>query len=89
MSPCYKQDSITIHFTWKPEWPEVQKLLPLIEKELLPFGVKPHWGKLFTMSPTKLEELYPKLPKFRQLVKEYDPAGKFQNHFLSKNLFNR
>jgi len=48
MSPCYKQDSITIHFTWKPEWPEVQKLLPLIEKELLPFGVKPHWGKLFT-----------------------------------------
>ncbi len=28
MSPAYKQDSMAIHFTWKPEWPEVKKLLP-------------------------------------------------------------
>jgi len=20
MSPCYKQDSVTLHFTWKPDW---------------------------------------------------------------------
>ena len=35
LSPCRNQDSVTIHFTWKQEWDEVKKLLPLIEKELL------------------------------------------------------
>ena len=37
MSPCYQQACVTIHFTWKPDWPEVRKLLPVIEKELAPF----------------------------------------------------
>ena len=37
MSPCYEQPSVAIHFTWKPEWPAVKQLLPLIERELAPF----------------------------------------------------
>ncbi|MES1249965.1 MAG: FAD-binding protein, partial [Chitinophaga rupis] len=49
MSPCYQQPSVTIHFTWKQDWPAVSRLLPLIEKELAPFNARPHWGKLFTM----------------------------------------
>jgi xylitol oxidase len=36
MSPCYKQPCVTIHFTWKQDWPAVSKLLPVIEKELAP-----------------------------------------------------
>jgi xylitol oxidase len=44
MSTCYNQPSVTIHFTWKPEWDAVKKLLPLIEKELEPFNPRPHWG---------------------------------------------
>src|ERR1700681_2326540 len=28
MSPCHKQASVTIHFTWKPDWPAVSKVLP-------------------------------------------------------------
>ena len=51
MSPCYKRPSMAIHFTWKPEWPEVRKVLPLIEKQLEPFAARPHWAKLFTMDP--------------------------------------
>src|SRR6202043_2940750 len=51
LSPCYEQPCITIHFTWKQDWPAVRKLLPVIEKELAPFNARPHWGKLFTMSP--------------------------------------
>src|SRR5258708_19617477 len=43
MSPCYKQDSVTIHFTLKPDWPAISKLLPVIEKELAPFNALPHW----------------------------------------------
>ena len=86
-SPAYKQDSVAIHFTWKPEWPEVSKLLPVIERELTPFKPRPHWGKLFTISPSQLQSCYEKLSKFRALAKKFDPDGKFRNDFLIKNVF--
>ncbi|GHB60977.1 xylitol oxidase [Persicitalea jodogahamensis] len=86
MSPCYQQDCITIHFTWKPDWPGVSKLLPIVERELAPYKARPHWGKLFTMPPGELEKHYPKLPEFREVVKQYDPKGKFRNAFLEKNV---
>ena len=28
MSPCYQRPSLAIHFTWKPDWDSVRKLLP-------------------------------------------------------------
>lgn len=88
MSPCYKTPSVTIHFTWKQDWPAVQQLLPLIEKALEPFRARPHWGKLFTMSPSHLASLYEKLPAFRQMLRQYDPAGKFRNAFLDKYIYD-
>ena len=87
MSPCYQQPSIALHFTWKQEWPAVQKLLPVIEQALAPYHPKPHWGKLFTMSPALLASKYEKLPAFRKLLKEYDPNGKFRNDFLDKYIY--
>jgi len=87
MSPCYKQSSVTIHFTLKPDWPAVSKLLPIIERELTPFQVRPHWGKLFTVSPERLKASYEKLPSFLGLCKKYDPSGKFRNNFLNKYIF--
>src|SRR5947208_4774492 len=88
MSPCYEQPSVTIHFTWKQDWPAVSKLLPIIEKELAPFHPRPHWGKLSTMSPAALKDAYEKLPDFIQLCKKFDPHGKFRNEFLSTNIFS-
>ncbi|MDB5109403.1 MAG: FAD-binding protein, partial [Mucilaginibacter sp.] len=88
MSPCYNQDSVGIHFTWKQNWPEVQKILPVIEQALAPFQAKPHWGKLFTMSPQVLQAGYEKLPDFKKLIAEYDPQGKFSNEFLEYNLYS-
>jgi xylitol oxidase len=41
MSMAYKRDSMAIHFTWKPEWPAVKEILPLIEKQLEPFNPRP------------------------------------------------
>jgi len=87
MSPCYKQDSVAIHFTWKQDWPAVSKLLPIIERELAPFGARPHWGKLFTMPPVKLQSLYSKLTDFQKIAKEYDPKGKFRNEFLNTYVY--
>jgi alditol oxidase len=87
MSTCYQQPSVTIHFTWKQDWPAVRRLLPIIEKELSPFQPRPHWGKLFTLSPAQLRLRYEKLSDFRQLATKYDPKGKFRNDFLNTNLF--
>ncbi|MBN3521079.1 FAD-binding protein [Algoriphagus lutimaris] len=87
MSPCYQQDSIAIHFTWKPKTKEVMETLPKIEEVLAPFGVKPHWGKLFTISPALLHVLYEKFPEFLALANSYDPEGKFRNSYLDLNIY--
>jgi alditol oxidase len=89
MSPCYRQDSIAIHFTWKQDWPAVSRLLPVIEKELGPFGARPHWGKLFTMEPSVLRSRYERLPDFLASARRYDPQGKFRNEFLDRNVYGR
>jgi len=87
MSPCHRQDSIAIHFTWKQDWPAVSRLLPVIEKELGPFGARPHWGKLFTLAPSVLRSRYERLPDFLALARKYDPKGKFRNEFLDRNVY--
>ncbi len=71
MSTCYKRPSVTIHFTWKPDWPAVKQLLPVIEERLTPYDVRPHWGKLFTLSPGVLQSRYEMLPAFKELLSEY------------------
>jgi xylitol oxidase len=87
MSTCYQRPSVTIHFTWKPDWPAVRRLLPVIERELAPFHARPHWGKLFTMAPAQLRARYERLDDFKRLAAEFDPKGKFRNEFLDANLF--
>jgi xylitol oxidase len=87
MSPCYKQPCVAIHFTWKQEWDAVKKLLPVIEKTLSPYNVKPHWGKLFTITGKQLHDKYDKMTEFIMLLKEYDEKGKFRNDFLNRNIF--
>lgn len=84
MSTCYKRDSVAFHFTWKPETPAVMALLPKIEEKLKPFNPRPHWAKLFTISPEELKTKYEKLPEFTKIVRKYDPDGKFSNDFLKK-----
>jgi xylitol oxidase len=87
MSPCYQQPCVAIHFTWKQAWPAVSRLLPVIERELEPFQARPHWGKLFTISPEILRSRYARLPEFVALSKKFDPRGKYRNEFLERNVF--
>jgi xylitol oxidase len=87
MSPCYQQPSMTLHFTWKPEWPAVKKILPLIEEKLAPFGARPHWAKLFTMQPARLRSGYARMADYKGLLAQYDPDGKFRNEFINTNIY--
>lgn len=87
LSPCYQQACVGLHFSWRRDWPSVQKLLPLIEDALAPFEPRPHWGKLFTMPAAQVQSRYPKLADFRALLGEFDPGGKFRNAFLDEYVF--
>jgi xylitol oxidase len=87
LSTAHNRPSMAIHFTWKPEWPAVKNILPMIEAKLAPFDARPHWGKLFTMPPSRLKQLYEKLPDYQALLTHYDPSGKFRNEFLNTNIY--
>jgi xylitol oxidase len=86
MSACYKRPSVAIHFTWKQNTDSVMKLIPIVEEQLAPFGARPHWGKLFTITPAQLRSRYERYADFQQLLRQYDPQGKFRNAFLDLNL---
>ncbi len=86
MSTCYKRPSVAIHFTWKQNTDSVMKLIPIVEELLAPFGARPHWGKLFMIPPAQLRSRYERYADFQQLLRQYDPKGKFRNEFLDLNL---
>jgi alditol oxidase len=87
MSTAYQRPSMGLHFTWKPEWPMVKNVLPMIEAKLAPFDARPHWGKLFTMQAPKIRPLYTENAKFEALAAHYDAHGKFRNRFLETTLY--
>jgi alditol oxidase len=87
MSTAYRRPSMAIHFTWKPEWPAVKKVLPMIEAKLAPFDARPHWGKLFTMNASRIKPLYPQVDRYQELLTHYDPKGKFRNRFIESNVY--
>jgi alditol oxidase len=87
MSMAHNRRSLAIHFTWKPEWPQVRAILPQIESRLAPFAARPHWAKLFTLPPAPLRARYPRLADFQSLAARFDPDGKFRNPFLAESLY--
>lgn len=87
MSPCFRQDCVAIHFTWKQNPEEVGRLITMIEAELEPFGYRPHWGKLFSTDPALLATRYTKLSDFVALAKRLDPQGKFKNRYLNRTIY--
>src|SRR3984957_7994581 len=87
MSTAYRRPSMAIHFTWKPEWPAVKSVLPMIEAKLAPFDARPHWGKLFTMAAPRIKPLYPEMSKYQGLLAHYDAHGKFRNRFIETNIY--
>ncbi|QOD04774.1 D-arabinono-1,4-lactone oxidase [Pseudarthrobacter sp. BIM B-2242] len=86
LSPFYRQQSVALHFTWKPLQADVEAVLPALEELLRPFGARPHWGKLFTPSTHDWEALYPRFADFRALADMHDPDGKFRNALLDNIL---
>ena len=89
MSPSYGQPVVGLHSSWRKNWDAVKEFLPVLEDALAPFAARPHWGKLFIMSPERVQALYPRMADFRALLERYDPSGKFRNAFLDKYIFGK
>jgi xylitol oxidase len=86
LSPAYKRDVVAFHFTLKQD-PGVRRLLYELEAQLAPLAPVPHWGKLFSLLPAKVQAGYARLADFRVLAAQHDPEGKFRNAFLDKYVF--
>jgi alditol oxidase len=82
MSMSYGQDTVGIHFTWKPERDAVEDMLVQLETALVPFEARPHWGKLFNANAEAIAPLYERMPDFVHLVERLDPRGAFRNSWL-------
>ncbi|GAA2353019.1 FAD-binding protein [Saccharopolyspora halophila] len=86
LGPTQGADTVAFHFTWVPKQEEVEALLREIEAALRPFGGRPHWGKVFTTEREELRRVYPRLDDFTELVRRFDPDGKFGNDFTARVL---
>jgi xylitol oxidase len=86
LSPACEQDSVAFHFTWLPDTAAVLPVVSLLERQLAPFGPRPHWGKIFTTPAAELAGRYQRLPDFLDLARHYDPAGKFRNAYTARCL---
>jgi xylitol oxidase len=87
LSPSFDRDSVAAHFTWHPTPEPVAEALELVEATLAPFDPRPHWGKVFTgWDRARLEEIYPRLSRFRTLRETHDPDRHFGNGFVARLL---
>jgi xylitol oxidase len=78
-SMAYQRDSVAVHFTWVRDPAAVEAAVADVEAALAPYDPRPHWGKVFTMTPQGVPEL-------RRLAAELDPHGIFANDFTEKYL---
>jgi xylitol oxidase len=82
LSMNYQRDSLGLHFTWIADTEAVLPAVTAVEEALAGLEARPHWGKVFTMDAATIRSRYPRFADFTQLVKRYDPDGKFRNAWL-------
>ena len=74
MSPCYRQPCVTIHFTWKQDWPTVSQLLAGDRKRISPVSSAPPLGKtLHHVSPATPHPL-------QEAARVHRPSQKIRPH---------
>jgi xylitol oxidase len=86
MSPLHGRDTLSVHFTWVPDWAAVRRVLVEVEAALAPFGARPHWGKLFLAEAAAIVPLYERAGDFARLAGRLDPLGVFANDWLRRHL---
>ncbi|MFT7688016.1 MAG: FAD/FMN-containing dehydrogenase [Candidatus Azotimanducaceae bacterium] len=83
LSSTAQEDCVTIsaHEGYKQEY---KTFFLDVEKIFRRFGARPHWGKIHSHERNDLDRIMPKFERFREIRREFDPDGRFLNHFLEK-----
>lgn len=89
MSTAYGTDTVCIHFSWRFDPQAVDRVLPIVEAALAPYGPRPHWAKMFAMDPVALGARFERLADFQRLAASIDSRGAFRNDFLDRYIFDR
>jgi hypothetical protein len=50
------------------------------------YSARPHWGKYNPLTAVEIAPLYAKLERFREICREHDPNGVFQNAYTALTL---
>ena len=83
MSPHSGRDSLAFHFTWHPGQAAADDAARRVADALSPFGVRPHWGKVF--DPAQIDwAQYPRRADFLALVERFDPERVFRNEWYNE-----
>lgn len=83
MSPHSGRDSLAFHFTWHPGQALAEDAARRVAEALSPFGVRPHWGKVFDHEQIDWVQ-YPRRGDFLSLVDRLDPDSVFRNDWFSE-----
>jgi xylitol oxidase len=89
MSPQYGRETVAIHFTWEPQQDAVERVLSDLERALVPFEARPHWGKVFLGDAAAIAPLYERAPDFIGMVDRLDPRRAFANAWLKTRVLGR
>ncbi|HEX4698072.1 MAG TPA: D-arabinono-1,4-lactone oxidase [Actinomycetes bacterium] len=84
LSMAHGRDSLALHFTWHPDPAGALPAVRALERALVPLAARPHWGKVFAMTPEQVQPLYPRLADARALRRELDPDDVFGNLFVDR-----
>ena len=84
LSMAQGRDSLALHFTWHPDPAAALTAVLAVEQALAPLAARPHWGKVFAMTPEQVQPLYPRLADARALRHELDPHDVFGNAFVER-----
>lgn len=57
-----------------------------VEKIMMDYGGRPHWGKIHFQSAESLSSLYPEYQRFIEVRNRLDPEGVFTNDYLRRVL---
>ena len=88
MASGTSEDWYAISFiTYQEPRDEFQALATFLANSMFElFQARIHWGKWFPQNSEQLNQLYPKMDRFRDVCSRYDPNGVFRNHFIKEKL---
>ncbi len=83
LSPAYGRDSafIAVHRYHERSYEDVFRECEDVFRR---YDGRPHWGKMHSLSPTELQQLYPGWREFLSYREEFDPDGVFLNPYLQR-----